>query len=331
MLTMLTMLTKLTLSLTLSLALVATFGAPGVAAAAPVGQSDSGDRVGQVTARFPAFFDDRDLFRAGGWSSVTSATAIQKTLSKSTAKGATLRTKAVTYGGGSVKLEFGPGRGKATILVGGVRRKTVDTAAAEVTRKTVRYHGVGKVVIKVSRPKGGVYVDSLTLGQSTPSPTSPLAGELIFTEWLSHPSAVPETDGEWFELTSVTEKTLVLMDCDVTNQAMGTVHMPWLTLSPNEIALMARSSEGADNGGLPPPQGTFGFELSPSGSLTLTCDGVTVDTVSWTSETAGKSTSLDLDHYTAADNDVTANYCVGSQAYGDGDMGTPWSFNAQCP
>jgi hypothetical protein len=293
--------------------------------------ADRADRAGHTASRIGTVLDDRDLQRAGGWRSKTSALAYRHTLTRSRSKGATLTATPTTYSGGSVSFQTGPGRGKAAIYVGGVHQRTVTTAADKKKTKTVRVGGSGQLVIKVRKPGRGVYVDYVNLGNVVPPPTPPGAGDVIFTEWLSNPAQVTDANGEWFELENVSADTIALDGCSVTNQSAGAATLPYQVLSPDEILLAARSSDSATNGGLPPPQATFTFSLTASGSLTLTCGGTVIDTVSWTTETAGASTSLDPDHYTSTDNDLPGSYCPGATPYGDGDLGTPWSDNPQCP
>ncbi|GAB3256461.1 hypothetical protein GCM10027448_25280 [Nocardioides dilutus] len=279
--------------------------------------------------------DDRALVRKGVWRNKSFAGAHAGTLSKSKDKGATLTSVDATTGGGKVLLQFGPGRGKLVIKVGGVRQKVVLTAADSKQIKKVRFSGDGVVTLKVKKPGRGVYVDALELKLSPPppppDPPGPAAGDVIITEWLSNPSTVPDSQGEWFELHNVAGGPRTLTGCTVTNQAAGSAVLPTAVVAAGGRYLLARSPGAGSNGGLA-EDATFGFALTSSDSLTLTCGANVIDTVSWASETIGKSLSLDPDHYTAADNDAPANYCLGSTPYGTGgDFGTPGALNTQCP
>jgi hypothetical protein len=292
----------------------------------PAGASEAGRAAPAATTTV----DDRALARNGVWRNKTFAGAYAGTLSKSKDKGATLRSAGATTGGGKVVLQFGPGRGKVVVLVGGVRQKTVLTAADTKKLKKVRFSGDGRVTLKVKRPGRGVYVDSLEL--RLPGPGRPAPGEVIFTEWLSNPDMVPEADGEWFELLNLTNKTFDLTGCTVANQASASSTLSASHMLANNVFVFARNTNPADNGGII-VDGAFGFPLgSPNGSLTLACDGTAIDAVSWVGETSGQTASLDPDHNTATANDVAANYCLGATAYGTGgDLGTPLEYNPQCP
>lgn len=314
-----------------TLALVAALAAPVAAgAAAP----DEGDRVARPAAKAGKALDDRDLKRKGAWAKKTSATAYKKTLSKSKDKGAKLSSKESTTKGGSVTFQFGPDRGKADILVGGVKKKTVDTDANTVKLKVVTFKGSGKLTIKVRKPRtGGVWVDKAKLARVEPGVPAPGVGDVIVTEWLAEPTDIVPQLAEWFELHNVTSGPLSLDTCRVDDQGSGTVDLPAAVLPAGEPFVLDRNADPATNGGVV-ADATFGFPLAnSSASLTVACGGVVVDTVTWNSTTEGQTASLDPDHYSALDNDAESNFCLGSVPYGPptGDYGTPGSVNSQCP
>lgn len=278
--------------------------------------------------------DDRDLVRTGKWTSKASATAWQKTLSRSKVKGARLTTKESTASGGAVSFQTGPDRGKAQIFVAGVKKATVKTAAKKKKTKVVQFTGSGKVVIKVKTPgKKGVYVDVVALNDVGVPPSTtphPGAGEVIFTEWLAEPTNLPPADGEWFELQNVADDTWNLDGCTVTD-GESTSTLSAADMPGSNVFVFARNTNVAANGGVT-AEGAFTLTLTANDSLTLQCGATVIDTVTWTTVTEGATLSLDPDHYSAAQNDLAANYCLGSAPYGDGgDFGTPHAGNSQCP
>lgn len=301
----------------LALLLVAVVTAIPVAAEAKVGK----------------IVDDRDLVRTGKWTSKASASSWEDTLSKSKVKGAKLTTKESTSAGGAVTFQVGPGRGKAQILVGGVKKATVNTAANQKKSKTVQVAGSGTIAVKVKKPGKGVYVDVVLLNDvgNPPSTTPPPgAGEVIITEWLSNPDTVPSDKGEWFELENVADDTWSLDGCTVTD-GEGTTTLSAADMPGSNTFVFARSAVTADNGGLT-VDGVFNLNLTVTDSLTLTCGATVIDTVTWTTEIDGQTTQLDPDHYSAAQNDIAANFCAGTAAYGTStDLGTPKASNTQCP
>lgn len=310
----------------LALVLVAAMTATPLAVAAADARSDQA-KVGKI-------IDDRDLVRKGKWTSKASAAAFQKTLSKSKVKGARLTTKESTASGGAVSFQAGPDRGKAQVFVGGVKKATVKTAANKKKTKVVQFTGSGKVVVKVKSPgKKGVYVDVVALNDvGTPPSTTPHpgVGEVIFTEWLAEPTNLSSADGEWFELQNVAEDAWSLDGCTVTD-GESTSTLAAADMPGSNIFVFARNTNVAANGGVT-AEGAYNLTLTANDSLTLTCGATLIDTVTWTTVTEGATLSLDPDHYSATQNDLAANYCLGSLAYGDGgDFGTPHAGNSQCP
>lgn len=159
--------------------------------------------------------------------------------------------------------------------------------------------------------------------------TRPVTGAVIFTEIMSNPTVVSDASGEWFELTSVNPRTVDLGGCTVA-QGIGSSILPAHALDSGVAAVAARNTDFGSNGGVD-AFAAFSFPLPASGSLELSCDGRSIDVVSWTTETAGRSRSLDSGHYDAAVNDVDANWCLSAQSYNGTDTGTPNQVNEPCP
>lgn len=283
--------------------------------------------------------DDRALTRAGGWRSVSSSKAYLHTLSKSTKKGATLSSPTTTAAGGSVRLQFGPSRGKVAIWVGGVKRGTVRTARATRKLVTVSFTGVGPVKLTVVRPRQGVYVDSLTV--SPPEPPAvrvPQVGEIVVNEVMADPATVPDAAGEWFELTNVTSVDLPMEGCTAGHDGIGTTTFGAFTIPAHGFAVIARSANTADNGGLPPVAATFAFTLeadqfTTTDFITLACHGVEIDRSAAMFSDTGHATGLSSDSTDAASNDLSGHWCENvSNSYGTaGNFGTPGSDNPVCP
>lgn len=283
-------------------------------------------------AKIGKIVDDRDLVRTGKWTSKASATAWNKTLSKSKVKGAKLTTKESTASGGAVSFQVGPDRGKAQIFVGGVKKATVKTAATKKKTKVVQFTGSGKVVIKVKSPgKKGVYVDVVALSDVGTPPSStppPGAGEVIFSEVLAEPT--DPSNAEWFELSNVAEDTWSLDGCTVTD-GEATTTLSAADMPGSNTFVFAKSTDPSSNGGVP-ADGSETLTLTANDSLTLTCGATMIDTITWTTITEGATRSLDANKYSAAQNDPDASWCLGKNAYGDGgDFGTPKAPNPSCP
>lgn len=169
----------------------------------------------------------------------------------------------------------------------------------------------------------------------------PTPGEIVITEFMPNPSAVGDTGGEWFEITSDASEPISLDGCVVSdNQATPatfTITGGFL-LNPGAYATFA-------NGPAPGFTPDYVYSSWPlanvSGSSTdaiiITCGGVEIDRVVYSSAfpwSDGGSASLDPGDTSAAANDVAANYCDASTSYGTGampDLGSPGMANPVCP
>lgn len=184
-------------------------------------------------------------------------------------------------------------------------------------------------------PSCGTVSDGTCDDNGTPREiVPPQAGDVVITEVMPNPATVSDADGEWFEL-------LVNADVDLNGLQMGqTEGEPDTTLPPGGECLavssgtrviFARDADPLVNGGLPDTLGTFSFGLVNSdGTLYVGLDGETLDTVGWTTSSAGASLSVDPASENPTDNDDPANWCDASSPYGDGDLGTPAGANDSC-
>jgi len=115
--------------------------------------------------------DDRSLVRSsGGWTSIADRAASRSTVSRSLRKGATLTTRNSASNGGAVLLRYGPKRGRVDVLVGSVKRVSVNTAATKVASRWVSFAGAGRVTVRVTTQGGGVYVDAVRLNAAALAP-----------------------------------------------------------------------------------------------------------------------------------------------------------------
>jgi hypothetical protein len=104
-------------------------------------------------------------------------------------------------------------------------------------------------------------------------------------------------------------------------------------VAPGGFAVFARSADPALNGMLPVVHATFKFGLvDTNGDIQIAQGAAVLDAVHWTSVTPGVATQLDPRHLTTADNDIAANFCPATTAYGDAtNQGTPGAANRTCP
>jgi hypothetical protein len=163
----------------------------------------------------------------------------------------------------------------------------------------------------------------------------PLAGDVIITEIMANPAALPDTEGEYFELYNTTAETLLLSGCTISDlDADVHVIRDGTVIGPNASAVFARS--GAALGGPVPDYVYTAFQIANAiDEVVLTCESTVIDQVLYDTGlgwpiVAGSSLSLDPSFYDRIANDSSANWCLSDVAFGTGDFGTPGAANPSC-
>ena len=88
-------------------------------------------------------------------------------------------------------------------------------------------------------------------GASASAGTVPTAGKVLFTEFLADPAAVADNLGEWAELTNVSDATMDLSGCTVTDGGRNNVALAdGTTLLPGGTLVVGRSTDVTANGGV---------------------------------------------------------------------------------
>ncbi|MCB9704192.1 MAG: lamin tail domain-containing protein [Myxococcales bacterium] len=163
-------------------------------------------------------------------------------------------------------------------------------------------------------------------------------GDLVISEFLADPKVVSDTAGEWFEVVATKAVDLnglkSAKTSDLLANAPALVDENCLAVMPGDRILFAHETDTLLNGGLPPVDHTFGWSLTnSSGGVAIGVGNVIVDTVTYAkTQAAGKTTALDPGSYDASlnDNADAIPWCVATQPYGDGDLGTPKEMNLVC-
>ena len=178
------------------------------------------------------------------------------------------------------------------------------------------------------------------------APAPEAAGDVLITE-IMYDTQAPLDEGaaEWFELYNATDRVLNFEDCTVADNGANATLIGTLLVDPGAYVLFVRDGDPALNGGLE-PDALFDFALNNGGDgITLTCDGVIIDTVTFDDGgdfVDAQATSLNLDPgaFDSEDNDAGGNWCLAAAAdryfVGDGitetdHYGTPGDPNPACP
>ena len=164
------------------------------------------------------------------------------------------------------------------------------------------------------------------------------AGDLIITEVMPDPVAVSDANGEWFEIYNDTGVGLNLQGLGFMDDGSddftvsGTLYLP-----AGEYMVFGKNADTSTNGGV-----DVDYEYDSGMGLTNSSDELYIytstdfiDSIEWDNgatfpNPSGASIALDPGT-SAADNDSGFNWCEGTSAYGDGDLGTPGAENDACP
>jgi hypothetical protein len=149
----------------------------------------------------------------------------------------------------------------------------------------------------------------------------PRARDVIVTELMPQPEAVPHADGEWFELLAVAAFDLNGLELGENGEVEDTIESAaCLPVAAGERLVFARETDPDVNGGLPRVDGTYGFALSNDDAFFVGHGGAMLHEVAWAESTAGASRSRD----------GQGRWCDAMASYGAGDRGTPGERNPSC-
>ena len=177
-------------------------------------------------------------------------------------------------------------------------------------------------------------------GGTMRAPFPPGPGDLVITEVMPSPAKASDDTAEWFEAKVIADVDLNGVGLD----RVGETTKPDVISSPDCIRaragsylVFAKSTDAGANGGLPMAAiaGLFKFSMvggsaASPGDVSILAGDTVVDAVTWTKSSNGKSLQLDPTHTAPAENDVEANFCDATLAYGLGDLGTPGMANPTC-
>ncbi|HFA50625.1 MAG TPA: T9SS type A sorting domain-containing protein [Bacteroidetes bacterium] len=166
-------------------------------------------------------------------------------------------------------------------------------------------------------------------------------GDLIFTEIMQNPNAVPDNMGEWFEIYNTTGAAIDLHGYDIiddnhTLAEEGFTISETLMIPAGGFLVFANNGDTATNGGISvdwvyDPSLTLG---NGTDGITVQCGGNIIDIVVWDNgatfpDPSGKSMNLSPDNFNSADNDDGTNWCEATSGIGT-QFGTPGAANDIC-
>jgi predicted extracellular nuclease len=163
-------------------------------------------------------------------------------------------------------------------------------------------------------------------------------GDIVINEIIQNPSAVGDSDGEWFELFNATDSPVningwTIRDDDIDIHVIdngGALEIP-----AGGYLVLGNNADTSTNGGVSVAyEFPSNFYLGNSGDELVLLDetATEIDRVMWDDgatfpDPNGASMSL-IDP--ALDNNVGANWCTSVTPFGAGDLGTPGAANV-CP
>lgn len=175
-------------------------------------------------------------------------------------------------------------------------------------------------------------------GQCVP-PGPPLPGEVVITELMPNPALVPDDDGEWFELVNVSAGPVDLEGCvlydDASDEDVVNTGAP-IVVPPGGTVVFAKVADMVLNGGISGVAYAFGTSYTLSNlddEVRLECGGAVIDEVVYVETwpyAEGVAMQLSAASLDATANDAPGSWCMGTAAYGAGDLGTPGQPNDGC-
>jgi hypothetical protein len=171
-----------------------------------------------------------------------------------------------------------------------------------------------------------IHADSQT--PRIPAPDAP--GEIVITEVMPNPKALPDTQGEWFEIynASATE-TYNLRGCEIADDsAVKCAVTADLNLPPHGWATVARNPSP----GFRPTYVCSSLSLTNADpdQVIVRCGGTVIDRMTYAKAKEAASLALDIASLDALTNDDPAAWCLSTAAYNGEDLGTPGVPNSPC-
>ncbi len=175
----------------------------------------------------------------------------------------------------------------------------------------------------------GMCMDGATLRPTNP----PLAADVRITEFMPNPAAVSDTAGEWFEVHFAAAADLnglqLGRDFEPKLDVSRTIDaVECVTVEADTFVVFARNVDPLENGGLPVTNiFESGLSLGQTAANTFNLFVAIGDSILDSISYVGGDTSAGISRQV----DDGGAVCDGTDAYGDGDLGTPGLANGTCP
>jgi hypothetical protein len=174
-------------------------------------------------------------------------------------------------------------------------------------------------------------------GVCAPAAAPPVPGDLVVTEIMINPAAVPDKDGEWVEVRNVTGGTISLNGLEIRDEGSdGFTVDTEIHVGPGKHVVFGARPEMALNGGVSVDVVWKDFQLAnDEDEVVLRYQGVVLDRVAWgTGWTIPEGASLSLapNRHRPEENNDPADWCPATLPILDpqGDLGTPGVVNPDC-
>ncbi len=180
-------------------------------------------------------------------------------------------------------------------------------------------------LVTLSEPVNATLGDAT--GQLTVQDDDPATGSLVINEYMANPNDVTDVSGEWIEILNTGVKTANLFGLKIFTGGTERCTLSGAA-APNGLRVATTDPD------VPGSTCAALLILNSASSITLKSDGIDLDTLSYSTTTAGRSASLDPNFASTAGNDITSNFCLGVGLYRPGggtDQGTPGVANPPCP
>lgn len=164
-------------------------------------------------------------------------------------------------------------------------------------------------------------------------------GDLLITEIMYNPAAISDTEGEWFEIYNNTASAIDLSQLAILKgEELQHVISDTIIINPSQYFVLARNSNATSSAS---------YIYGSSFSLTNTADeivlanfgsdgtnGAIISNVNYGSGgfpvANGASLNLDINSFDPYLAQLGENWCISTQSFDTGDLGTPASTNSGC-